>query len=318
MSIARAFTTRRVKQSLQTDNESMPQRSNTIAKSSFGNLRSKPSTTTSLRNKISAPIELTHTTNMLSYNAPDLFASKSVASTASSANSDDGMSDAPTNASSPPTSPDVPPQRSMSPEPNHLSCYFTAPGQQVGPQPAKQEAAVAKQDAPVIPQRAPSHTKKASFEALNRHRSVSRMSEQSTRTVSTKASFNFSSRSSSASTTGTSTASSPGLPYQQSKPSMPSTVSHTAPPPTTTLPTPPKVHYPHKKEYSDSHPFGQELAQVTELAEEFSSGRKEQSVTDELSARGLFKFAAEDYILEIEGLISEFLGDARPAAAMWI
>ncbi|KAH8910594.1 hypothetical protein BR93DRAFT_276871 [Coniochaeta sp. PMI_546] len=313
MSIARAFTTRRVKQSLQTaDGDTAPQRSNTIAKSSFGTLRHKPSTTAVLRPKISGPIELVHTTNMLSYNAPDLFP-KSAASTASSAQSDDGMSDAPTNASSPPTSPDVPPQRSISPEPNHLSCYFTAPGQAAA-QPAKQETAVAKPDAPVIPQRAPSHTKKASYEALNRHRSVSRLSEQSTRTVSTKASFTFSrSSSTSTSTTSTSHLSSPA-PYQQSKPSS---VSHVAPPPTTALPAPPKVQYPHKKEYSESHPFGQELAQVTELAEEFS-GREKTSTADDLSARGLFKFSAEDYISEIQGLISEFLGDARPTAALWI
>jgi hypothetical protein len=302
-----------LKQSLQSgDGDNAPQRSNTIAKSSFGTLRHKPSTTGMLRHKISAPVELVHTTNMLSYNAPDLFP-KSAVSTASSAQSDDGMSDAPTNASSPPTSPDVPPQRSMSPEPNHLSCYFTTPGQAAA-QPSKQETAVAKADAPVIPQRAPSHTKKASYEALNRQRSVSRLSEQSNRTVSTKASFTFSrSSSTSTSTTGTSHPSSPA-PYQQSKPSS---VSYVAPPPTTALPAPPKVQYSHKKDYSDSHPFGQELAQVTELAEEFS-GREKQSATDDLSARGLFKFSAEDYISEIQGLISEFLGDARPAAALWI
>lgn len=294
------------------DGDKAPQRSNTIAKSSFGTLRNKASTTGTLRHKISAPVELVHTTNMLSYNAPDLFP-KSAASTASSARSDDGMSDAPTNASSPPTSPDVPPQRSMSPEPNHLSCYFTAPGQAAA-QPAKQEKAVARPDAPVIPQRSPSHTKKASYEALNRHRSVSRMSEQSTRTVSTKASMTFSrSSSASTSTTATSHLSSPA-PYQQFKPSS---VSHVAPPPTAALPSPPKVQYPHKKDYSDSHPFGQELAQVTELAEEFS-GREKQSTADDLSARGLFHFSAEEYISEIQGLISEFLGDARPTAALWI
>lgn len=316
MSLARAFTTRRVKQGLQTaEGDSVPQRSNTIAKS-IGMLRHKPSTTAALRPKISGPLELVHTTNVLSYNAPDLFP-KSAASTASSAQSDDGMSDAPTNASSPPTSPDVPPQRSMSPEPNHLSCYFAAPGQPAAAaQPAKQETAVAKPDAPAIPQRSPSHTKKASYEALNRHRSVSRLSEQSTRTVSTKASFTFSrSSSTSTSTTATSHVSSPA-PYQQSKPSS---VSFAAPPPTAALPAPPKVQYPHKKEYSESHPFGQELAQVTELAEEFSGSREKLSTSDDLSALGLFKFSAEEYLSEIQGLLSELLGDARPtAAALWI
>jgi hypothetical protein len=56
---------------------------------------------------------------------------------------------------------------------------------------------------------------------------------------------------------------------------------------------------------------------VTELAEEFS-GREKQSTSDDLAARGLFHFSAEEYISEIQGLISEFLGDARPTAALWI
>lgn len=303
MSLARAFTTRRAKQNKPlAEGDSVPQRSNTIAKSSFGTLRHKPSTTAALRPKISAPMELVHTTNMLSYNAPDLFP-KLASSTSSSAQSDDGMSDAPTNASSPPTSPDVPPHRSMSPEPNH---YFTAPGE-AATQPAKQNA-------PAIPQRSPTHTKKASYEALSRRRSLSRMSEQSTRTVSTKASMSLSrSSSTSVSTAATSHVASPA-PYQQFKPSS---VSYTAPPPTTALLSPPKAQQFHKKDYSDSHPFGQELAQVTELAEEFS-GREKQSTVDDLSGRGLFQFSAEEYILEIEGLVSEFLGDARPTAALWI
>lgn len=314
MSLARAFTTRRIKQSLNIgDTDDVPQRSNTIAKSSFPSLRHKPSTTGALRHKISAPMGLVHTTNMLSYNAPDLYP-KSVASPASSAQSDDGMSDAFTNASSPPTSPDVPPQRSMSPEPNHLSCYFTAPGQAAAPS-TKEDSSATKLNAPVIPQRSPSHTKKASYEALNRQRSVSRMSEQSTRTVSTKASFTYSrSSSASTSTTATSHLSSPS-PYQQSKPAS---VSYPTPPPPAALPSPPKVHYQHKKEYTDSHPFGQELAQVSELAEEYSS-RDKLDADEGLSAHGLFKFSAEDYISEIHSLIAEYLGDARPpVAALWI
>lgn len=307
MSLARAFTTRRAKQNAPTaDGDNVPQRSNTIAKSAFGTLRHKPSTTAAPRPTISAPLQLVHTTNMLSYNAPDIFPKSASSTATSSAQSDDGMSDALTSASSPPTSPDVPPQRSASPEPNHLSCYFTPPGQAAA-QPAKE-------DAPAIPKRSPSHTNKASYEALSRHRSLSRMSGQSARTVSTKASMSLSRSSSlSVSTTATSHASSPA-PYQQLKPSG---VSYTVPPPTTPLPSPPKVQYHHRKDYSESHPFGQELAQVTELAEEFS-GREKLSTVDELSGTGLFQFSAEEYISEIQGLISDFLGDARPTAALWI
>jgi hypothetical protein len=104
-------------------------------------------------------------------------------------------------------------------------------------------------------------------------------------------------------------------PYQQFKPSS---VTYPAPAPTTALPAPPKVQYPHKKDYSDSHPFGQELAQVTELAEEFSGREKQSTADDDLSSRGLFHFSAEDYISEIQGLISDFLGDVRPTAPLWI
>ncbi|KAJ4295736.1 hypothetical protein N0V88_004438 [Collariella sp. IMI 366227] len=119
MSIARAFTTRRVKHSLHAaeQQDHGPHRSNsTTLKSSFG----------SIRHKISSPVQLIHTTNMLSYSAPDIHPI-SASSTNSSPRSDDDMSDsALTTGTSPPTSPDIEsPKRSLSPEPNHLSCFFT-------------------------------------------------------------------------------------------------------------------------------------------------------------------------------------------------
>lgn len=309
MSLARAFTTRRMKNLQAAEGDHLPQRSNTIAKASMG----------SLRHKISAPMELIHTTNMLAYNAPDLH--PKTASSTSSARSDDGMSDsAGTNASSPPTSPDVPPQRSQSPGANHLSCYFTAPGQAPATKPAasglKPSPSFSRQEPPVIPHRSPSHTKKASYEALNRHRSVSRNSEQSGRTLSTKASFSFS-RTSSASTSTTATT--PGFQQQhftklsttQAVPSSPSAVKQ----------TPPPVHY--NQHRNDSHPFGQELAQVREIAEEYGVKERLHSVDEEqqhLEAHGLLKFSAEEYMAEIQGLFADmFTDNSRPApAALWI
>lgn len=88
--------------------------------------------------------------------------------------------------------------------------------------------------------------------------------------------------------------------------------------------TPPPVQYQHRKEYSELHPFGQELAQVTEIAEEY--GVKEQlNVIDEeeqeLAARGLFKFSAEEYLCEIQGLFANFFSErpiVQPPAALWI
>jgi len=72
----------------------------------------------------------------------------------------------------------------------------------------------------------------------------------------------------------------------------------------------------------ESHPFGSELAQVSELAEEFSVQEK-MYVTDEeeqeLVSRGLFKFRAEDYMSEIQGLFLSAFGESRPTmTAMWI
>jgi len=70
----------------------------------------------------------------------------------------------------------------------------------------------------------------------------------------------------------------------------------------------------------DVHPFGPELAQVSELAEEYGVGDRMQVIDEEeqeLVSRGLFKFCAEDYMHEISALFSDTFGDQRPAA-MWI
>ncbi len=306
MSLARAFTTRRAKQSLDLRDAASDgnlHRSNTVAKAGIS----------ALRHKISAPVELIHTTNMLSYNAPDIYPKKE--SSSSSAKSDDESDSAQTAASTPPTSPDspFPEKRSLSPEPNHLSCYFTPPKHALAEQPATATAAGMATDAPAIPQRAPSHTKK-SYEGLGRHRSASRLSEQSTRSLSTKASFTFS-RSSSSSTSTSVTSVSHNSASHMSKPStlLPSAITSPA-----QSSTPPVSH---KNEYSESHPFGHELTQVSELAEEFGVKEKMSIVDEEeqdLLRKGLCKFSAEDYLGEIQGLFTSFFADVRPIAAVWI
>ncbi|KAM7197613.1 hypothetical protein V8F20_006503 [Naviculisporaceae sp. PSN 640] len=313
MSISRAFTTRRVKQSLMAaaEAESVPHRSNTT-KESFR----------SIRHKISAPVELIHTTNMLSYNAPDIYP-KSASSTSSTHRSEDDLSDsALTAASSPPTSPDVeslpPPKRALSPEPNHLSCYFTPPAQALSP--TKESEA----EPPVIPQRAPSHTKKSYEPLVARQRSNSRMSEQSHRTVSTKTSFTFSRSSSTSTSTAATSHNSTPPPFHASKVS---TASFSSPPPSATLPPTPtsQPNYSknvHRKEVSQSqHPFGPELAQVTEIAEEY--GVKERlneldAEEKEMISKGLCKFSASDYLSEIEGLRNILITVKPAATAVWI
>jgi len=70
----------------------------------------------------------------------------------------------------------------------------------------------------------------------------------------------------------------------------------------------------------DPHPFGNELAQVTELAEEFSIQGDMQVLDEEeqeLISRGLFKFGADDYMTEIESLLSYAFEETQPTA-MWI
>jgi len=66
----------------------------------------------------------------------------------------------------------------------------------------------------------------------------------------------------------------------------------------------------------DQHPFGHELAQVSELAEEYGISKEKLAIVDEeeqdLISRGLFKFRAEDYMSEIHGLFVHAFGESRP------
>jgi len=76
-------------------------------------------------------------------------------------------------------------------------------------------------------------------------------------------------------------------------------------------------------EMMEPHPFGQELAQVSELAEEYGITAQKMEVIDseeqELLSLGLFKFRAEDYMSEIHGLFLSAFGETKPSmATMWI
>lgn len=58
-----------------------------------------------------------------------------------------------------------------------------------------------------------------------------------------------------------------------------------------------------EESHTIAHPFGKELAQVNELAEEL--GLRESVVDEEekiLMQKGLQKFGAADYLAEIQGL----------------
>lgn len=66
------------------------------------------------------------------------------------------------------------------------------------------------------------------------------------------------------------------------------------------------------------HPFGKELEQVNEVAEEFGAmmGDDEERA---LLSKGFFKFSTEDYLLEIQDLHDSIFGSKpRPALKAWI
>jgi hypothetical protein len=77
-----------------------------------------------------------------------------------------------------------------------------------------------------------------------------------------------------------------------------------------------------RPETVDQHPFGHELAQVSELAEEYGISREKLAVVDEeeqeLVSKGLFKFCAEDYMNEINGFFMAAFAETRPPVSMWI
>jgi hypothetical protein len=70
------------------------------------------------------------------------------------------------------------------------------------------------------------------------------------------------------------------------------------------------------------HPFGNELAQVSELAEQFGMGKEKLAILDEeeqeLISMGLYKFAADDYMNELQGLYITAFGDLPPSTSLWI
>ena len=301
MSLARAFTTRRVRMSNELAEASKaPQRSNTTTKGA-----------TSLRQKISAPVQLVHTTNMLSYNAPDLPRTKR--SVSLHRKSDDDNASQTTQDSTPPTSPDIEHgQRGSSPDGSHSSSYFAATGKRAyTPLPE----VIAENAVPELPQRSPSHKKKSSQEILARQRST-RLSRDSHQSAASSQNSHTFSRSASVSTVASSASrSSLSGPHKLTVPLSPST-----PPPMPAMPAMPLLDRTFRKE---AHPFGQELAQVTELVEEFGArdGVPVMSEDDQyMMEHGLVKLNASDYLGEVHGLDNYFFAENHrvSVAPLWI
>ncbi|RGP74327.1 hypothetical protein FLONG3_6106 [Fusarium longipes] len=303
MSLSRAFTTRKAKNAEMGDSPA-PHRSNSARDRHHGPI---------LRHKISGPVQLVHTTNMLSYNAPDIPSPHASLRNKSSLRSVGEDSEAPsTTESTPPTSPDVSPVEDFSrPVPNHLSTYFT-----VSDKPHVMPPAMPKiTEAPAIPQRSPSHTKQNSYDAIARQRSVSQRSRDSENSVSTKASYTFS-RSSSTSTRASSASYASAAPNQKAPPVPVPTVPAVVPAPPTSF---------QQRALKDSHPFGHELAQVTELAEEYSArplSKEDEEDYRYIKSKGLNKFSADDYLGDVQNLILSFFPEvvshSKPITPQWI
>ncbi|KAI9680028.1 MAG: hypothetical protein M1817_005044 [Caeruleum heppii] len=222
------------------------------------------------RAQISAPMELLSTTNMLSFNAPDLPSTShsNHLSSSSSSSSIEESDNSPVDYSTSATSVD---SRSTSPEPNHLSCYFNGPSRSnsttTGNTSRQSPRTSTDPNAPVVPQRALSHTT-ATHKAMARSRS--------TRQSPPPNAIHTLPCPSSSATTRTSADMFSAAPITSTS--------------TTTTPS--------------SHPFGRELEQVNELAEEY--GVVNSVLIEEeqiLRSRGLRKFGVDDYLREIEGLL---------------
>ncbi|KAI5366603.1 hypothetical protein Slin15195_G081220 [Septoria linicola] len=163
MSLARAFTTRRDKESAFNPH--------------IGRAASQRNGRPIKRSQISSPVALISTTNNMSYDAPDIVGTTPIhvrnITGVSTTSSTGDESDAPslsfdgTDASSIDESP-------TTPEANHLSCYFRPA---VDTKTGNQSPSISTRssfDAPSIPQRVPSHSKKA-HEFVHRKRSVQRL-----------------------------------------------------------------------------------------------------------------------------------------------
>lgn len=228
------------------------------------------------RSQISSPVALVSTTNMLSYEAPDIDGTNPIGyrdfSSASSASSNSGEeSDASSNSvHSNDTVTDmssVGGDSPTSPEPNHLSCYFKPAVETSSPNQSPHLSTASSFDAPMLPQRALSHSKRA-HEALSRKRSVQRMQ-------------------------------SPAGSARNSLDMFTPSLDSCAEAPT-------------------SSPFGNELAQLDEVAEEFGqtvSGVQADADSEYMSSHNLAVYGASDYLSEIHSLIYATFSDESEVAA---
>ena len=311
MSLARAFTKRREKRvtdAASLNSFSVPQTP----------IRSSPSVRDSVRminrTQISAPVALLSTTNMLSYNAPDIAVYRAqkkaetvrqVSSSSSSTHSSNGDESDRSSISNQTkdslltdnSSVDYSPtERSPSPSENHLSRYF--PNTKTVRRSVSANDMVQREststtstsESPAIPQRAPSHSKRAHEVSLARKRSLQTWDRESTRSESPSLqsaaastpslhSRNISAQSSRSSTNTRSLRDSTG---RSSLDIFRSTID-------------------------PNHPFGKELEQLNEVAEEFVDTVRDaewEADAHLMKQRNLARYCANDYLVEISPLFT--------------
>lgn len=277
MSLARALTRRTKRTEVPS---SPPTRSQSV----------KNSTLQIDRSKISLPVALVSTTNMLSYNAPDIavanktHVSSSTVSTHSADDSDHSASTSRsrastvgsrdttlTDASSVESSP-------TSPAPNHLSGYFPSAGKQLRKSASTTSLQQVKEEVvepiPAVPQRAVSHSKRA-HERLAAKRSIS----------------NIGSRGSHGSLRNS-------REQRSSVDMFSATITE------------------------EVHPFGRELEQLNEIVEEFGGvirGAEAEADLSVMRSRNLAAFCAAEYLSEIRPLFDNRFGLPQQAPLMaWI
>lgn len=248
------------------------------------------------RNKISLPVALVSTTNMLSYNAPDIATMRHASSSTSLSNSSADDSDHSTStrsrasshgsrdttltdASSVESSP-------ISPAPNHLSGYFPPAGKQIRKSASTTSLQQVKEEVvepvPAVPQRALSHSKRA-HERLAHKRSLQNVNHVRG-SVNSRGSISslHSSR------------------EQRSSVDM----------------------FKATIQEEDSHPFGRELEQLNEIVEEFGGVVRDAEAEADLAvmrSKNLATFCAADYLSTIQPLFHTRFGMPRQAAPMaWI
>lgn len=237
------------------------------------------------RSKISSPVALISSTSALSYDAPDIAtmrhvspSSTSTASSRSSVNDSDASS---TSNRSLETLTDASSVDSPPPSPNHLSCYFEAANPPATKTVRRSQSSVSFREktvsvenalAPAIPQRALSHSKKA-HEQLARKRSLQHMKTSSVDSLQ-RTSYEY---------------------RASREPRIASIDMFTG-------------------SVEPHHPFGKELEQLDEVAEEFTSTLREAEMDEDtriIQQKGLMKFCAADYMMEIQPLFTDMFGTAH-------